>query len=219
MDIYLKLRIGLNFFEALAVGASLMYWKKLRHSYWRFFAFYLATIFLAEVTGEFTGYQLHWVRFNIALYRYFVIPLEFLFFFWLFWKYFGRSLRRWWAFAAAFLYLICLAVDLAWLGGLETAFFSFSYMAGNMSLLVLVILFLSDFIRSDEILNYRSSMMFWVSAGLLVFFMLSLPLYGLWNTLAYRHPGLFNRYWIATMVFNYIMYLLFALSFVWGKPR
>jgi hypothetical protein len=29
----------------------------------------------------------------------------------------------------------------------------------------------------------------------------------------------FNSYWIVQMVFNYFMYIFFAIAFIWGKPK
>ncbi|HNU89086.1 MAG TPA: hypothetical protein PKJ94_12370 [Ferruginibacter sp.] len=219
MDIYLKLRIGLNFFEALACITGFIYWKKIRNTYWKWFPVYLAIIFVTEITGEIAGYRLQWFQFNRNLYTFFCIPFQFLFFCWLFWKYFEKSSYRNWALAGVLIYLLSLLTNIFFLASIRFSFFSFSYMMGNLILLVLTILFFSLFIKGNEILGYRSSRMFWVCLGLLIFYLMSLPLYGLWNTLAAKHPGLFDNYWIITMILNYLMYLLFTLSFIWGKPK
>ncbi|MGZ8550890.1 MAG: hypothetical protein ACXWV2_09520 [Chitinophagaceae bacterium] len=219
MDIFLKLRIGLNLFELLACLSGFANWKKIRGSYWEYFPFYLAIIFLSEVIGEYAGYRLHWVKFNLSWYRFFVIPFQFLFFYWLFWKYFSGDTVKTWVLAGLLIYLLSWILESAFLAGVETTFYSFTYLAGNVVLLVLVIVFFAKFMRSDEILNYKQSMMFWVSVGLLVFYLMSLPLYGLWNTLVYNYYDFFNDYWIAITLFNYMMYLLFTIAFIWGRPK
>ena len=219
MDIYLKLRIGLNCFELLAATVGFFYLKELRNGYWKFFPVYLAIVFLIEVTGEYTGYVLHAVQFNIALYRYFGIPFQYLFFCWLFWKYFQQTDVAKWPLVGAAVYLVCCIVDIIHPIGTKAAFYSFSYMVGSIVLLALVLLFLFKFMRSEEILFYRRSRMFWVATGLLVFYLLSLPLYGLWNTLVYDYPEVFNQYWMVTMVLDALMYLFFTFAFIWGKPR
>lgn len=219
MDIYLKLRIGLNLFEALACITGFIYWKKIRNTYWKWFPVYLGIILLTEITGEIAGYRLQWFQFNRNLYTFFCIPFQFLFFYWLLWKYFERSSYKYWALAGAGAYLLSFFINIFFLAGMRFAFFSFSYMMGNLVLLVLIILFFRIFTKGNKILEYRSTNMFWVCLGLLIFYLLSLPLYGLWNTLAVKHPKLFDNYWIITMILNYLMYLLFTLSFVWGKPK
>ncbi|MBK7559530.1 MAG: hypothetical protein IPI54_15350 [Chitinophagaceae bacterium] len=219
MDIYLKLRIGLNVFEALACLAGFIYWAKIRNTYWKWFPVYLAIILITEVAGEITGYRLGWVQFNRNLYTFFCIRFQFLFFFWLFWIYFEKPIYKNWAFTGAIIYLLSFVINISFLFNIRFAFFSFSYMMGNIILLILTILFFRIFIKGNEILEYRSSSMFWICVGLLLFYLLSLPLYGLWNTLAVKYPVLFNRYWIITTILNYLMYLLFTLSFIWGKPK
>ena len=219
MDIYLKLRIGLNIFEALACITGFIYWQKIRNTYWKWFPIYLAIIVITEITGEIAGYSLQWVQFNRNLYTFFCIPLQFLFFFWLFWKYFEKTSYRYLVLAGALIYMLSFFINIFFLANVRFAFSSFPYMIGNVVLMVLTILFFMIFIKGEEILEYRSSNMFWVCLGLLIFYLLSLPLYGLWNTLAAKHPGLFDNYWIITMILNYLMYLLFILSFIWGKPK
>ncbi|MFN8306243.1 MAG: hypothetical protein U0T79_05680 [Ferruginibacter sp.] len=219
MDIYLTLRIVLNIFEALACITGFVYWKRISGTYWKWFPVYLGLICITEITGEIAGYRLQLYQFNRNLYTFFCIPLQFLFFCWLFWKYFGKHSSRNWALAGAALYALSFLINVLFLSNFRFVFFSFSYMMGNLVLLVLTILFFNAFIRGNEILRYRSSNMFWVCLGLLGFYLLSLPLYGLWNTLAVKYPRLFDNYWIITMIMNCLMYFLFTLSFVWGKPK
>jgi len=219
MDIYLKLRIGLNICEAVACLTGFAYWKNIRNTYWKWFPVYLAIIVVTEIAGEIAGYRLQWVQFNRNLYTFFCIPLQFLFFCWLFWKYFEKGNYKNWALTGSVLYLLSLFINIFFLANIRFSFFSFSYMMGNVILLILTILFFRIFIKGNEILEYRSSRMFWICVGLLVFYLLSLPLYGLWNTLAAEYPALFNKYWIITTILNYLMYILFALSFIWGKPK
>ena len=80
-------------------------------------------------------------------------------------------------------------------------------------------MFCLDFLRSDQVLNYRNSRMFWISIGLLIFYLGSLPLYGVWNTLAKNYPAVFNTYWMVLINLNYLMYISFSISFIWGKQK
>jgi hypothetical protein len=216
VSIYEWIRYGLNLFELMACVTGFIYWKKIRSSYWRLFPIYLLVIVCVEVLGAFTEGD-----FNINLYSYFGIPIQFLFFFWLFHQYFKPLPPVIWSIIATAVYIISLVTELIFLRN-ETLFFSsLSYTVGNVMLAILVLIFFSRFISSEKILGFKSDMMFWVSLGLLIFYLGSLPFYGLYNTIRddTKYPGLLATYWSVQMIFNYLMYTFFTISFIWGKPK
>jgi hypothetical protein len=217
MNKYDILRLVLNFFELLACVTGLIYRKKIWNSYWKWFWVYLLAIVLMELFCQYLAIVAN--QENQWIYVQLIVPGEFLFFFWLFYKYFQDYKVKIIPLIGACIYMLCFAFDRIYMSKLQFSFFSFSYMVGSIILLVLILFFLVRFVRSDDLLHYKKNMMFWVSTGLLVFFLGSLPFYGLWNTLAKKHPDIFNLYWIVQISFDYIMYLFFAFAFIWGKPK
>jgi len=209
--------IVLNGFELAACIVGFVVWKKIKNSYWRWFPFYLALIVLIEITAE---YFLH-VRNNLAvnngIYQYFGLPLEFLFFYWLLYRYFNNESR--WPLYAAAIYLACWLLDIFYLGQLSLYFESISYIIGTILLAILLLIFFIDFSKSDAILKYQSSMMFWVCAGLMIFYIGTLPFYGLHTTLYRMDKHFFYAYWYIQFALNYLMYTLFVVAFIWGKPN
>lgn len=218
MDKYFWLKIVLNSFELLAFVAGLIRWKKIRHSYWKWFVLYLGLILLTELVAKYVGYGLRRPKLNAAIYFYFGLPLQFLFFCWLFYKWFTGK-RKIWPIACAVVYVLCWLADFLFLREKRLWFSSFSYTAGNMVLLVLIIMFFIRFINSREILLYKSSMMFWVCLGLLTFYLGTFPFYALRNTLYYHYKQLFYPYWDVSFVLNFLMYIFFAIAFIWGRPK
>lgn len=219
MDIYSILRFGLNFFELLACVTGFIVWAKIRHTHWKWFPVYLAIIVLVEGTGKYIFYVIEDPALNVNVYRYFGLPVQFLFFCWLFRQYLKNYKEKNWPLFGAIIYIICWIGDFLYFNKQVFVFQSFSYTSGNIVLLVLIILFFVKFMNSDEILKYRSSMMFWTCIGLLVFYLGSLPFYGLWNTLRSNYFDIFNTYWIIQISLNYLMYLCFTIAFIWGKPK
>lgn len=217
MNKYDILIIGVNVCELLACLTGIVYWQKIKHSYWKWFVVYLALITLLEATGFYIRVGLQ--QNNIALYYWLIVPLEFLFFFWLLGKYGNGQVQKKWSLVATATYVLCFLIDQIWLQHTQFAFSSFSYCIGNILLLVLIIRFFLTFSTSNDILRYKENGMFWVCLGLLVFYIGSLPFYGLWNTLRNNYPTLFNNYWIVQTVLLYCMYLFFAISFIWGKLK
>lgn len=211
----------LNVFEGLACVTGLVYWKKIRHTYWKYFVVYLALVFFMEVSGEYLLYGLKDLPTGMKLYRYAAIPVEFLFMYWLFYKYARQQQGGWvWPIVFAIGYLACLLIDVCYIEGrTKIVFDSFSYSIGNIFLLLLVLQFFIRFIKSDELLHYRQSNMFWVSLGILFFYVGSLPFYGIRNTLYHQYREFFYVYWYIQYCLNYLMYTCFAISFIWGRPK
>jgi hypothetical protein len=211
--------IVLNIFEALACITGFLYWKKIRNSYWYLFPVYLAIIVLTELTGEYLLHVKKDLDVNIALYRYFGVPVQFFFFYWLFYQYFKSTKRNKWPLYSAAIYLASWLTDLVYLSSFKLYFDSFSYAVGCILLLVLLLIYFTRFIKSDELLHYKSSMMFWVCMGIFIFYIGSLPFWGLRTTLYRQYPDFFYTYWYTQYGLNYLMYILFSVSFIWGKPK
>lgn len=207
-------------FEVAASITGFIYWKKIKDSFWKWLPFYLGIIGLSEVIAAYL-YEHRQPVLATGLYRYFVIPMEFVFLYWLFYKYFKEAqIKNNWPLYSTVIYLLCWLVDLLYIEGkMKLLFDSFSYVVGNIMLLLLLLVFFISFIKSDELLNYKSSNMFWITVGLLVFYLGSLPFWGLRTTLYRQYRDLFYVYWDVQFGLNYLMYSFFIISFIWGKPR
>ena len=213
------LKLILNIFEVAACITGFIYWKKIRSSYWKFFPVYLAVISLSELIGKYLNYA----GFNgikVGLYNYFVIPLEILFFIWLFYKDFERSNTRRLPVAAACIYITCWLADMFVIAKNPLWWVqSFSYTLGILLMLTLILTLLYILATGDDILFIKTNMMFWVCLGLFVFYFCSLPFFGMGNYLFTHYGNIYIWYAYAIYVLNYIMYSLFIIAFIWGKPK
>lgn len=216
MNTYLIL---LNFFEVLACVTGFLCWKKIRNSYWKVFPVYLSIIVLTELLGEYFLYIKGNLELNNAVYRYFGVPVQFFFFYWLFYQYFAKTVRNKWPVYAAVIYLGAWLVDQTYLKSVRLFFDSFSYVIGCILLLILLLIYFIRFIKSDELLKYKSSMMLWVSLGVMIFYVGTLPFWGVRTTLVLQYPDIFYVYWHVQFIFCCLMYLLFSVSFIWGKQK
>ncbi len=219
MDHILLLKWALNFFELAACITGFLHWHKIKDSYWKWFPIYLGLIVLMEFTGKFILQVLEDPQLNIRYYKYLVIPFQFLFFFWLFRQYFNTKQASRNINIVCAIYIVCWVVDMVYVSKEKWWFSSFSYTIGNIILLGLILSCLYKIIKSDDILQFRASMMFWVCLGLLFFYLGSLPFFGLWNYLNNNHPAIFDNYWYIQMALNYLMYFTFSLGFIWHKPK
>jgi hypothetical protein len=218
MDISTTLFHILQLFEALACIVGFVFYKKLKPSYWRIFPFYLAFIVCAELTGHY--FNVHdMVIANRMFFNYFEIPVEFIFFFWLFFQSFRSVKYKWLPMACIWTYLGSWVIDKIFLSNHPSQFSSFSYTVGNLLLLVLILSFFIMLVTSDAILTFRQNRLFWISLGLLIYYFVSFPFYGLNNTMAAASKDIILTYKYIVQLLDCMMYLMFIFSFIWGKSN
>ena len=203
-------------FEALPCFVGFLYWKKVGNSYFKWFVIYLLYIFLADLAGAIIKLcNFH----NELYYDYFVVPIEFLFLFWLFYKTFQDYKYKRLPIIFTGTYLSSFLIDVIFFSKHPFPFYSFSYSIGNLLLLLLILRFFLLLISSDDVLQYRTNMMFWICIGLLVYYLGSFPFYGLKNNFAHKYLKLLKIYNNIALILDCIMYLMFTFSFIWGKPN
>lgn len=219
MDHTIYIRWAHNAFELMACITGLVYWRKLRGTYWQWFPIFLALIFAMEMCGKFLRDVLGNVEWNFILFRYISIPLQFLFYCWLFGRYFNGSPVRNVPLVAAAVYALSLLADIFLVQQGRFWFFSFSYTVGNLVLLVLIFTYFIRLVRDEEALQFKTSLMFWVCLGLLLFYLGTMPFYGLHNTLRTKYPAIFMVYWYIQIALSALMYTSFTLGFIWSRQK
>lgn len=213
------IKATLNAFEIAAFAASLMCWKKIKHSAYKWFPFYLGFIVAAEFTGKYLTYRSD-TGAKMIMYDYIVIPAEFLFFIWIYYTEFKKQGKQKIALSAALLYLLSLPADIFIITQKKFLLLSFSYTIGTFMLLILALYFLYRLVTGDDLLSYKTNLMFWISAGLLAFYVGSIPFFGMMNTIyAAQNKSLFYGLAYTMYGVDIIMYLLFTLGFIWYKPK
>jgi hypothetical protein len=202
-----------NIAEFIPVGIGLYYYKKIKNTYWKWFLYYLAFIFCIELLSYFE------IVFNVSnrkkIYGCVVIPIEFLFFYWL---YACKSLRNktlFWVFTLV--YLVSFIPHI-YLESKNTMVYSFNYVVGGFLLGILVILEYLKQIRSDEIIRFKENMMFYVNVGVSLLYVGTLPLFSFF-AIIYKDNEIFMNYNNLFLLVNQLMYLLFSMAFLWGKPN
>jgi hypothetical protein len=203
----------LHICEIIALVLGVINIKKFKTSNYKWVVVYLVYIVIIEnfITKFCKFYNLDIVFFQ----TYLTIPIEFLFFIWLFAL---KSLKnKQLYFICTVVYLLSFIPELSLEKG-KYFFNSFNYLIGGFILLYLVLLELNNQIKSDDILIFWKNKMFYITIGVAFFYIGNLPFFGLYY-LILKEPEIWNIYYIYFMLSNCLMYLLFAASFVWGKPK
>ena len=94
-----------------------------------------------------------------------------------------------------------------------------SYTVGVFLLSIMVYLEFIKQIKSEDILNFQNNKMFYINIGILLFYVGTLPFFAFDKQLYLNNNELWSNYKTFFLLSVNIMYLLFAASFIWGKPK
>ncbi len=204
--------------EAAACVCGFLTWQRWRSTPFKWYTFYLLFIVVAESLAAWSRpYKLDSLR--VDFFTYIVVPCEFLSTFALFAAVAKTRKTKWLPVLCAGIYLVSLVVNAVFLEGRQHVYDSFNYTVGNLLMLVLIMSFIGRLLTSDDVLYFRHNIMFWFCSGWLLFYLGTLPYYGLSNILVYQYPEIYRAYSYLAYALNIIMYLLFAAGYIWGKPR
>ncbi len=199
--------------EGIAALTSILFLKKIKKSHYQYFSIFLIIIFICELIGKY-GSEYFTFSKN-AFYNYFVIPLEFIF---LYWLYAYKSLNQkkiFWLFVGLFgsSYIVN---ELYFLKNKQI--FSFNYTFGSLLLMFLVIMEYYRQVNSENILNFAKNRMFYINLGVTLFYIGTLPFWTFYLQLV-EHKEIWGLYFSYFLISGIMMYLLFACSFIWGKQN
>lgn len=205
------LQESLIWIEGLAALISIIFYRNAKDQYWKYFSVYLILMFLCEVFGKWGGDFVEYDK--PKFFNYFVIPVEFLFFYWV---YAAKSLKK-----PKLFYILSILYLLSFLPNeyffeARKIIFSFNYTFGCLILMVLVIMEYYKQVNSSDILHFNKNKMFYINLGVTLFYIGTLPFWTFFSLLN-KYPDLWNMYFNYFLMSGIIMYLLFSISFIWGK--
>ncbi|CAI8934719.1 hypothetical protein [Chryseobacterium sp. IT-36CA2] len=196
--------------EGLAAFVGILYYKRIRKEYWKFFVFFLIFIFISESYGR-------WGKFayfsKAYFYNYFLMPAQFIFFYWL---YAVKSLGKPKLFyGLSLLYLLSFIPNELYFSGNKIVF-AFNYTFGCLILMLLVVMEYYKQINSQDILHFNKNRMFYINLGITLSYIGTLPFMAFYSILL-NYMEIWNIYFSYFLMSGVVMYILFASSFIWGK--
>lgn len=213
-------RIAVFALEVLACIAGFATSRDVKNSFWKWLPIYLLVIVLGELAGFYLAYVPELNVYNPKLFNCVLCPLQIIFFTWLLYKNlagYNRHKAKW-ILCCMMVYIACFAADLYFMPKDNFWVCTFSFSVGMLLLLLSILLFFYEYIKSNAVIDFKTDRIFWICLGLFFYYVVALPFEGLRNTLL-KQPGLFMAWWYLDMSLACLMYLSFTISFVWAKPR
>ncbi len=196
--------------ELLAAIFALVHYDKYKGSKEGIFLYFLWYTFLLDVTGAVLGYGFE--QNNIWLYNAYTITSFSFYFYW-----YSTILERKGPkiaipiFVAVFVIVAVASLFVQkWL-----EYHSYTFATGALFVLVLTVIHFYQLLRSDEVLNIKHKLSFWISTGLLLFYMGMIPLMLLSKYLGFGG----GSYYIILVSLNAILYGCYIIGFVWTKKK
>lgn len=184
-------------------------------SYWKSFPIFLIALAILDKSGilinKYLGHS-----YIVYYFTLFIIPFQIIYYLWVLNKNM-KTERRLHYIGLAVYFLSLIAEVLFYRTSKSPYFLSLSYTIGNFVLLASILRYFYQLSINEKILTFFRERMFWISLGLLIFWLGTLPFYGIFNFLYDSYPDIFHYYYPFVLVFNYTMYTCFLISFIWGK--
>jgi len=215
----LQIKSILYAFELTSCLVGFFYWGKIKNTFWKYFPIYLLAIFVTELSGLYFLLFAKKLFANIDVYRYWGLPIQFFFFFWLYYQYFKKSMLYYLPFLCTVLYVVSWIVEEIWLREDKLWFGQLSYSVGCIMLLVLLLIFSTRLIKSQELIDYKKNMMLWTSLGILLFYIGTAPFWVVRSTLLEKDLDLFYTFNNIQGILCCSMYSLFTIAFICGQPK
>ncbi len=218
MALIIYFKIAITLFELIACITGFYYWRRIKNTFWRYFPVYLAIIVVGDSIGHILAFQNDMIG-NRNLYMYFIIPFEFLFYFWIVYQLLFERMQVVFV-SGTVLYVLSLIAEHFAFPNIKSGFFlSLSYTVGNLVLLVFLFIYFLQLVRSAQLQYFFKESSFWVAVGLLLFWLGTFPYYGLFNFLWPKHKAIFITYTWVMIALNYCMYICFTVAFICRKNR
>ena len=211
-EYHILLKKLLLLLEVTAAIVGIIKFKKFKNSYWKWFIYYLVFIAISELLSMFVF--CYYEPFMSNYYSFFVIPLEFTTIFWLYSYKSLNNKKLFWI--SIGIYLISLLPYYMLEDNKMVK--SLNFTIGGFMMSIMIILEYNKQMKSDDILKFRENMMFYINAAVGLFYVGTLPFFAFYNLIV-NDFVFFYDYYIFFLITNILMYTLFSIALLWGKPN
>lgn len=204
---------------------SLWKYSKYYDSPLRFLPVLLLYTFLNELLGEIAkdssnynlSYQNIYSNYNIIIYNIYNVVF-FLYFYYVFWCYIKKSGYRKSIVIGSCIFLATSLIN-PFLQDLLIEPQLYSYVLGSAVLIYCIILYFIEILGSSKILYIKEDLLFWISVGLLLFYVGYIPIKLTRYFFAIENVDVYMNLRRVHLILIIIMYGCFITGFIWMKRR
>jgi hypothetical protein len=94
-----------------------------------------------------------------------------------------------------------------------------AYMTGCVLITIVLFFFLKEFLNSDRILNYSNSLYFWITFGLLIYYLGSIPITSIINSINDSSGKVITYMYNIQSTLSILMYGCFIFGVLWSQKK
>ena len=214
---------SVKYTELLSAITGSIFFYKYKHTHLKFFLFLLWYITITEFLGWFLTEKriLVYVDENGLIYNLWLYNLleiiTFSFLFYIYYKSLSTNIHKFWVSIFFISFLIVTIINWAFIQNFILEWSELPNIFGSLFLIVSILFYLIQLLKSEQILIFHKSLLFWISIGLLIFYACTIPFSIKMNGYALI-PGI-HKLFLIIYVSAIIMYLTFTFGFIWSKKE
>lgn len=204
------LRYSVSLFTILTASIGFGFYNKLGKSIWRTFPIYL--LILGIFDG--IGYLIKDSFINNFLYIYILIPCQILYFSYLYYTLSNLEIsKRIIKICTIFLVVSFIVFGYYFKYDFDNLDFYFTNNS-NILFIIIVILYFYEVIHLDKILYTLKDMQFWVSLGLILYYLFTFPYYSFYRILFENNSSIIKIMFNIEKPLCLLMYTFFIIGFI-----
>jgi hypothetical protein len=200
----------INFFELIAAFIALLFFNKYNKSSERFFLYFLWFTLLIEVSG--IAWRYLSVKSNFWIYNIFTLLAFNFYFFWYHQIISNRLLRK---VVVLFVLIFSIVTFYNFITEPWGGYHKITFIVGAFFTVFSAIFHFYELLNNDEIIDVKHKLSFWISTGLLLFYVGMIPFMIFSDTFDSYH----NYRNIILIFLNLILYTCYSLGFIWVKEK
>lgn len=215
------IRNSVRYTELISAVVGSIYFYKYRHTVLKYFLILLWYITITEFCGYyFRKYKFlvhissDGVVYNLWLYNLLEI-VTFGILYYIFFKSLRTAKYKLWTKILAIGFVLLTIVNWGFLQNFILEWSEFPNIYGSLTLIIIILFYFIELLRSDQIILFHRNLLFWISVGLLLFYAGTLPFAIKVNGYALI-PGIHGLFLII-YILAIFMYLTFTFGFIWSK--
>ncbi|MDY7396406.1 hypothetical protein UMM65_14235 [Aureibaculum sp. 2210JD6-5] len=214
---------SIRYFELISAIAGTVYFYKYKHTDLKYFLYLLWYITITEFLGWYiwlTGNMAHidengWI-YNLWLYNILNLVMFNTVYF-IYYNYLKTQLFKKWTKLFIIIFTIVYALNWIFIQNFITENAVLPRIIGSIFLIITIIFFFIELLRSEKIVVFHKLLLFWISVGLLLFYTGTIPFMLKWNGYMLI-PGI-HELFLIVYILAIIMYSIFTFGFIWSKKE
>lgn len=198
--------------EGVATCTAIIYFKNYKSTWLKLIPLLLLCTFLTDFIGVYIYNHTN----NTVIYN-FISLISFLYFLFVYYKTFENKRYKIISLIGLFLFLLSFIVESLYYNIFEKSLL-YSYVLGGSFLIVIIVLFFLEKLQKKDSLDIKGDLLFWISVGLLLFYVGYLPI-KITRIYFAKIDDLFSLLKIVQLLLVMIMNICFTLGFIWAQKK